>query len=669
MGGAERARRRHLSHDATKRSHRARSLTAGRRQVDPLAAGCSRCRAKTTPEQNHQTSRPRLPFLNQRSLREKCGVIHEYDYPHLEDWVAIRAKTFTSGRSKKGSPSRKTMPLSPSTRWNYDDGILARASVRPRELHLCIALIGISAIVFLACLPYIRVLLPASPAFVAAYNAVSTLNDLTTSVILFSQFSVLRSRALLLLAGGYLFAAVISVVQLLTFPDAFTTGPLLGAGPQTALWLCIFWHGGFPIALIFYALTQGDSRQISTAPYIAIVWAGTAVIGVVVACWWAATWGAENARLLPSLLDANGFTFSQRIINLIDIILAVAAFALLAARSRHNLLNLWLTVVMGYWLCDVILSSYLNSTRYDFGFYAGRIYGALAASFLLAVLVLENSLLYRRLANAASRLTERASELSHANEMLRTEIESRQKTEEELRRAQAELDRVSRMTAMDELTSSLADEVNHPIGAMMINAETCLRWLSEDAPNVENARQTASMIVRDGTRASETVARMQQRFDMGAPLRESVDVNELIREMIALLRDEAARNGVSIRTDLAESVSRVAGDRIQLKQVLMNLMVNGMEAMRDGDGARELIISSRQVERDKVTVSVSDTGVGLPALPGNQIFKAFFSTKPHSLGMGLSISRSIIKDHGGRLWATNNPARGANFNLTLPIES
>jgi signal transduction histidine kinase len=356
----------------------------------------------------------------------------------------------------------------------------------------------------------------ASPAVVAVYNAVSTLNDLTTAIILFGQFNILRSRALLLLASGYLFASLISIIQLLTFSDMFTPTGLLGAGPQTALWLCVFWHGGFPLVVIFYALFQGDGWEIVTPPRIAMTSAVTVVIGVVLACWFAATWGAENARVLPPLLDRTGFTPWQRVVNLTDIILVLGALVLLSARPRHSLLNLWLMVVMGYWFCDITLSSYLNGGRYDLGFYAGRIYGALAASFVLAVLVLENSRLYRRLAIAASRLKERATELLRANETLQSEIAYRERAEEGLRQAQAELARVSRMTAMGELTSSLADEVNHPIGAIMMNAETCLRWLSHEVPNVERARTIASMIVTDGTRASEVVTRMQQLFDKGA---------------------------------------------------------------------------------------------------------------------------------------------------------
>jgi signal transduction histidine kinase len=561
------------------------------------------------------------------------------------------------------------MSISTSYEIRDDEGaFLSRAAVGSRELRLCLTLIGISAVVFVICVPYVRMSVQASPAFVAVYNSVSILNDLTTSVILFGQFNILRSRALLVLASGYLFASSISVVQLLTFPGMFSEVGLLGAGPQTALWLCIFWHGGFPLAVIFYALFDAGGRECVSPPHIAIASALTAVIGAVLASWFTATWGAENGRVLPPLLDEAGFTPWQRVVNLTNIVLVLGAFVVLLTRARHKLLNLWLLVVMGYWFCDITLSSYLNGGRYDLGFYAGRIYGVLAASFVLAVLVLENSRLYRRLAIAASRLKERATELLLANETLQSEIAYRKRAEDALRQAQAELARVSRMTAMGELTSSLAHEVNHPIGAIMMNAETCLRWLSHEIPNVERARSIASMIVKDGTRASQTVVRMQQLFDQGVPLRESVDVNDVIREMIVLLRDEAARHAVSIRAELTENLSRVVGDRAQLKQVLMNLMVNGIEAIDDGSETRELMIKSQRADEGQIAVSVSDTGAGLPKVPVNEIFNAFFTTKPHCVGIGLSISRSIVERHGGRLCAANNSSRGANFQLKLPTE-
>lgn len=554
---------------------------------------------------------------------------------------------------------------------SYADGdgaFLSRSVAGQRELRLCLRLVGISALVFVICVPFVRLPVQPSPTFVAVYNAVSTLNDLTTSIILFGQFNILRSRALLLLGSGYLFASVMSAIQLMTFPGMFTSAGLLGAGPQTALWLCIFWHGGFPLIVIFYAISDGGHREIASPPRIAIGTAVMATIGAVFACWLAATWCAEGGRLLPSLLGPNGFTPSQRVVNLTDVVLVMTAFILLWKRSQRSLLNVWLMVVMSYWFCDITLSSYLNGGRYDLGFYAGRIYGALAASFVLAVLVLENSRLYRKLAIAASRLRERAADLAVANRTLQNEIVCRRQAEEELHYAQAELARVSRMSAMGELIGSLADEVSQPIGAIMLNADTCLRWLSNEVPNIERAREIGQMIARDGTRASDTVARIRKLFEREDALRETVDVNNTIREMIALLHGEASRQAVAIRADLMEDLAQVAGNPVQLKQVLMNLMMNGIEAMNGAKGTRELTVTSLQSDNRQIKICVSDTGVGLPALPTNQIFKTFFTTKPNGIGIGLSISRSIVEEHGGRLWAANNALCGASFCLTLPID-
>jgi PAS domain S-box-containing protein len=247
-----------------------------------------------------------------------------------------------------------------------------------------------------------------------------------------------------------------------------------------------------------------------------------------------------------------------------------------------------------------------------------------------------------------------------------TERKRADEERERLRQAQADLAHVNRVTTMGELTASLAHEVNQPIAAAITNANTCMRWLAADTPNLEEARAAAMRIVKDGTRAAEIIKRVRLLFKKGCPEREVVDVNEVVREMIVLLHGEASRYDVSIRTELAAELPAVLGDRVQLQQVMMNLMLNGMDAMKDVDGTRELAIKSQRAENEQVLVTVSDTGVGLPTQQADQIFKAFFTTKPHGTGMGLSISRSIVESHGGRLWAADNPPRGASFHLSLP---
>jgi PAS domain S-box-containing protein len=249
-----------------------------------------------------------------------------------------------------------------------------------------------------------------------------------------------------------------------------------------------------------------------------------------------------------------------------------------------------------------------------------------------------------------------------------TDITERKQAEEALHQAQKDVARINRITTMGELTASLAHEVKQPIAAAVTDANTCVRWLSRDDPDVEEAREAASRVVKDATRAAEIITRVRQLFKKGTPEQALIDVNEIIREMIVLLGSDATRYDVSIQTELAKDLPKVMGDRVQLQQVLMNLMTNSIDAMKDLDGTRELIVSS-QAEDGHLMISVSDTGVGLPPKQADQIFDAFFTTKPQGTGMGLRISRSIVESHGGRLWAAANSPRGASFHITLPIEA
>jgi C4-dicarboxylate-specific signal transduction histidine kinase len=265
-------------------------------------------------------------------------------------------------------------------------------------------------------------------------------------------------------------------------------------------------------------------------------------------------------------------------------------------------------------------------------------------------------------------LKETVQDLQKINEALQAESHERKRAEEALHQAHTDLAHVNRVTTMGELTASLAHEVNQPIAAAVTNANTCLRWLAADTPNVEEAREAAMRIVNNGRRAADIISGIRLLFKKGATQHELFDVNEVIREMIALLHSEAVRYSISIRAELAADLPQVMGDRVQLQQVLMNLMLNGIEAMKDVHGPRELAIKSQRAENEQLLVSVSDTGVGLPPQQTDQIFNAFFTTKPHGTGMGLRISRSIVESHSGRLWAADNSPGGASFYFTLPTK-
>jgi PAS domain S-box-containing protein len=249
-----------------------------------------------------------------------------------------------------------------------------------------------------------------------------------------------------------------------------------------------------------------------------------------------------------------------------------------------------------------------------------------------------------------------------------TERRQAEKERERLRQVQADLAHISRATTMGELTASLAHEINQPITAAATDARTCLRWLAREQPDIGEARESAARMVNAVTRAADIISRLRQLFKKGAPQTNLVDVSEVIQEMVVLLRSEASRHSVSILTELSEDLPRVVADRVQLQQVLMNLMLNGIEAMQDTKTEGQLTIKSAMAEGGELLISVSDTGVGLPREQADQVFNAFFSTKTQGTGMGLSISRSIVESHGGRLWATSNSGRGATFYFTLPSE-
>jgi PAS domain S-box-containing protein len=251
------------------------------------------------------------------------------------------------------------------------------------------------------------------------------------------------------------------------------------------------------------------------------------------------------------------------------------------------------------------------------------------------------------------------------------DITERKRAEEEhekLRQLEADLAHINRVNMMGELAAALAHEIKQPIAASITSANTCLRWLAHDPPNLERARAAATRSEREGNRAADVINRLRSFYKKGSPpKREMVDVKEIIQEMTALFMTEAVRHSIKIHSELHEDRPHVLADRVQLQQVFMNLMLNAIEAMRETGG--KLTISSRLSPDGQLIVSISDMGVGLPAESAEQIFEAFHTTKPQGTGMGLAITRSIVEAHGGRVWATANPGAGATFHFTLPTEA
>ena len=243
----------------------------------------------------------------------------------------------------------------------------------------------------------------------------------------------------------------------------------------------------------------------------------------------------------------------------------------------------------------------------------------------------------------------------------------RKRAEEALRQTQANLAHVSRVMTLGELTASISHEVNQPLAAVVINGQICLRLLALETPRPDDVRTTVERMVRDANRASEVIQRIRALAKRTEPQMVSLDINDVIREATLLVQREVLSHGVSLRTELASALPPVLGDRVQLQQVVINLLMNGVEAMASiTDRAREIVIRSQQPEAGQVLVAVLDSGIGIDSETAERLFSAFFTTKPSGMGMGLSISRSIIRAHGGKLWVSPNPDHGAAFQFTVP---
>jgi C4-dicarboxylate-specific signal transduction histidine kinase len=267
------------------------------------------------------------------------------------------------------------------------------------------------------------------------------------------------------------------------------------------------------------------------------------------------------------------------------------------------------------------------------------------------------------------KVQERTAELAKANDELRGEIAERQRAEEALQKAQGELAHVTRVMTLGELTSSIAHEVNQPLAAVVTNGQAALRWLALEIPRLDEVRAAVERVVRDGNRASEVIQRIRTLAKKNPTLMVSLDINDVIREAILLVQREVSSRGALLRTELASALPAVLGDRIQLQQVVVNLVINGVDAMASiTDRPREIVIQSQPHETREVLVAVRDSGIGLDAESADRLFNAFFTTKASGMGMGLSISRSIIMAHGGRLWASPNADHGAAFQFTVPID-
>jgi signal transduction histidine kinase len=515
--------------------------------------------------------------------------------------------------------------------------VLTRAlPSRTQKLLAFVVVPGILAVVFIISRPFAGVQLRAIDAFVPFYVTAIFLNNLITSVLLFAQFSILRTRALLVIANGYLFAGLMIIPYTLSFPGVFEPGQSLIGGLQSTPWLYILRHCGFAMFVVAFALLRDFDvntpyRHISVRQSIFPSFAAT--VAVVLA---AAFVCIAGDTLLPTIIndrshfDATWVYYAGGPITS----LYVLALILLWFR-RHTVLGLWLMVVACVHLAGVPLSFYPPPIRFSVGWYTVVIINLIANSLVLVVLLVEISKLYAR-------------------HLLAVRAQHRE--------------REARLVTGDAVSAMIAHEVKQPLSAMITRAETSLRRLNRSIPDLDKAKEEIKQIVADGYRAGVVIDSIRANFKKDARVRTSVDVNGLIAETMDLVRSDLQKHRILLRSEPRVELPQVAADRSQLQQVLLNLITNAIDSMAAEDGARILSVTSEFYDNSEIVVSVADTGSGINSQDSERVFNPLFTTKSRGMGMGLSICRSIIEAHDGRIWVESNNPKGAVFQFALSPE-
>ncbi|MFT0858619.1 ATP-binding protein [Ancylobacter sp. G4_0304] len=479
-------------------------------------------------------------------------------------------------------------------------------------------------------MPFAREATGRTEALLPAYAAATCVLEIMTAALLFALYDVQRTRALLILAAGYLFSALIVPAWALSFPGVFSS---LGIdfGLQTTAALAAVRRLGFPLFVLGFAFASGTSAAgrftgVTVFKTVLVVGAAAALaIGLIL---------SHQDRLPVFMRDSRQINDIWLWVPITGMALYVAGIAVLLVRRRSPL-DIWVSLVLFSLIIELMLISFLGgAVRLSVGWWAGRLYGLAAASIVLAVLLFETTGVYARL--SATMAAERRA-------------------------------RQNRLTAMEALSASIAHEINQPLASMITNADAALRWLARSEPRLDRVEDALRRIVADGHRSNKVVAGIRTMFMKGAQERTELDLNALVREAVAAAGAEARFEGIPIAMELTEDLPPIIGNGVQLHQVLCNLIENGIDAIKAAhDRQRLLVIRTNFGAHGELHAMVSDSGTGIAPGMAERIFDPFVSTKPGGMGMGLMFCRSVIEAHGGRIWAAPNSPRGAVFHFSLP---
>ncbi|PAY08428.1 two-component sensor histidine kinase [Bradyrhizobium sp. UFLA03-84] len=500
-----------------------------------------------------------------------------------------------------------------------------------KRLALAVALTLLGGAVFIVAGQLSNIQLRRIDAFIPAYGTAILLNDVMTAVLLFNQFAILRSRTLLAISTGYLFTALMIIPWMLTFPGVFTPDGLLDAGLQSTNSLALLRYAGFPTFVIAYALLNDERWWQGSASAIIL---SNVAMSVAAVCAVTALVAAGDAYLPHITIDPVHFSTHLLYIVSCLILWNGLALALLWVRQR-SVLDLWLMVVVCASAIELYLISFPVPVRFSAGWYVGRVFGLVSSILVLFALMHEITTLYAQL--------------------LRAVVAQRRERE-------------ARLMTGDTVSASIAHEVRQPLTAIITSANAGLNWLDHGTPNLDKIREALRRVVTIGRRAEALIENIRAQFKTDARARTSLDIDDLIHEALAVVRDQLQENRVAVRADSDKKLPRIRGEQVQLQQVLVNLMTNAIESMAAKNGNRALSIRSEVHHSGYVMVSVEDTGKGLDPSAVDRIFNPMFTTKTRGMGMGLSICRSIIEAHGGQLWVTADNAHGAIFHFTVPVD-
>jgi len=500
-----------------------------------------------------------------------------------------------------------------------------------RRIAFAVAAVLLAA--FAIVVPFASIPLPPLVSFNPSVESIVFVNDLVTSILLFAQYATSRSRAILALAAGYLYTALIVVPHMLTYPGAFPG--LLAGGPQTSAWLYYLWTAGTPIAVIAYALLSGADRAgpANREPArVTIAWSVVLVFGLVAAITLITTAGN---RWLQPLVAADRYTDATTYLaNPLAVLIAGTALALLWSR-RRSVLDYWLLLVLLSLILNFLVAAFFAGQRYSLGFYASRGFTLFTSVLVLGLLLTELTNLYLGLARA--------------NTLLERE------RDHNLLNAQA-------------ITASIAHEIRQPLGALVASGETALIYLARTPPDLEGVHTSVKRMLGDSLRTSEVLAAMRELFRKENEARQRADLNAIVLEVLQALGRELRAHRIDVRTELDSRLPLVEVHRGQLQEVLVNLVGNALDAMAETTGRdRVLRLTTRCDGQDTVSVAVKDSGPGIDPHNIDGVFTPFVTTKAQGSGLGLAICRMIIERHGGELAAASDGKTGALFQFALPI--